>query len=149
MKTTAEKFRDTVGLAFGTFGKDENSVFNIDVIISKMKRLTTAARGFAENLAKLKNKKVPQAVIDQLVAMGPAQGNIVAKGLLASGSKLSTFLGLSKSLYGTGAQAQAVASTTSNATYEININKAVISASDIIREIRTYEKKTGRKYLVN
>jgi hypothetical protein len=148
MKTTAEKFRDTVGLAFGTFGKDENSVFNIDVIISKMKRLTTAARGFAENLAKLKNKKVPQAVIDQLVAMGPAQGNIVAQGLLASGSKLSTFLGLSKSLYGTGAQVQAVASTTSNATYEININKAVISASDIIREIRTYEKKTGRKYLV-
>lgn len=149
MKTTAEKFRDTVGLAFGTFGKDENSVFNIDVIISKMKRLVQAAKGFGENLAKLRNKKVPQAVIDQIVAMGPAQGNIVAQGLLQSGSKLSEFLGLQGSLYTTGASAQAQSNIAGNATYEININKAVITAADIIREIRTYEKKTGRKYLVN
>ena len=148
IKTTAEKFRDTVGLAFGTFGKDENSVFNIDVIISKMKRLVQAAKGFGENLAKLRNKKVSQAVLDQIIAMGPAQGNIVAQGLLQSGSKLSEFLGLQGSLYTTGASAQAQASLAGNATYEININKAVISAADIIREIRTYEKKTGRKYLV-
>jgi len=149
VKSTAEKFRDSIGLAFGTFGKDENSVFNIDVVIAKMKRVVAAAKGFGENLAKLRNKKVPQAVLDQIVAMGPAQGNIVAKGLLASGSKLGTFLGLSESLYTTGAGAQAQASLAGNATYEININKAVITAADIIREIRIYEKKTGRKYLVN
>jgi hypothetical protein len=35
-----------------------------------------------------------------------------------------------------------------NASYEININKAVISAADIIKEIRILEKKSGRKYLV-
>ena len=149
VKTTAEKFRDTVGLAFGTFGKDENSVFNVDVIIGKMKRMVAAAAGFAENIKALRGKGVTQSVIDQLIAMGPAQGNIVAKGLLASGSKLSTFLGLQESLYGTGASVAAQQAITPNATYEININKAVISASDIIREIRTYEKKTGRKYLVN
>jgi len=149
LKSTAERFRDTVGLAFGTFGKDENSVFNIDVIIEKMKRMAQAAKGFAENLAKLRNKKVPQAVLDQIVAMGPAQGNIVAQGLLQSGSKLSEFLGLQGSLYTTGASVQAQASLAGSATYEININKAVISASDIIKEIRIYEKKTGRKYLVN
>jgi hypothetical protein len=80
--------------------------------------------------------------------MGPAQGNIVAKGLLASGSKLSTFLGLSESLYTSGAGAQVQAGLAGNATYEININKAVISAADIIREVKLYEKKTGRKYLV-
>jgi hypothetical protein len=148
MKSIAEKFRDDVGLAFGTFGKDENSVFNIDIIIAKMKRVASAAKGFAQNVAKLRAKKVPQAVIDQLVAMGPAQGNIVAKGLLASGTKLSTFLGLSEQLYGVGAGVAAQQAITPNATYEININKAVISASDIIKEIRILEKKTGRKYLV-
>jgi hypothetical protein len=149
MKSIAEKFRDDVGLAFGTFGKDENSVFNIDIIIAKMKRVASAAKGFAQNVAKLRAKKVPQAVIDQLVAMGPAQGNIVAKGLLASGTKLSTFLGLSEQLYGVGAGVAAQQAITPNATYEININKAVISAADIIKEIRILEKKTGRKYLVN
>jgi hypothetical protein len=148
IKGTAEKFRDTVGLAFGTFGKDENSVFNIDLIIAKMKRIATAAKGFASNIAKLRSKNVPQSVIDQLVAMGPAQGNIVAKGLLESGSKLSTFVGLSETLYNTGVSVAGQQAITPNATYEININKAVISAADIIREIRNYEKTTKRKYLV-
>jgi hypothetical protein len=148
IKSTAEKFRDSVDLAFGTFGKDENSVFNIDVVIGKMRRVAAAAKGFAQNIAKLRSKKVPQAVIDQLVSMGPAQGNIVAKGLLASGSKLSEFLGLSKTLYNTGASVAAEQAVTPNATYEININKAVISAADIIREIQAYEKKNKKKYLV-
>ena len=148
MKSTAEKFRDTVGIAFGTFGKDENTVFNIDAVLSKMRRVMAAAKGFGANLEKLTAKKVPQFVIDQLVAMGPAQGNIVAKGLLASPTKLSEFVGYSKTLYNIGATAQAQAAVTSTASYEININKAVISAADIIREIRIYEKKMGKKYLV-
>lgn len=148
MKSTAEKFRDTIGLAFGTFGKDENSVFNIDVIIAKMKRVASAAKGFTENLKKLRDKGVKENTINELIAMGPAQGNIVAKGLLKSGSKLGTFLGLQESFYNTGAGAQAQANLAGNATYEININKAIISAADIIREVKLYEKKTGRKYLV-
>jgi len=149
VKSVAESFRDSVGLAFGTFGNDENSVFSIDVVIAKMRRVATAAKGFAENIKKLASKKVPQAVIDQLVAMGPAQGNIVAKGLLSSGTKLSTFLGLQDTLYTGGASVAVAQGMTPNASYEININKAVITASDIIKEIRIYEKKTGRKYLVN
>jgi hypothetical protein len=81
--------------------------------------------------------------------MGPAQGNIAAKALLQSPGKLSEILGLRGQIYGVGAQAQAQSAIAGNATYEININKAVISASDIIREIQALEKKTGRKYLVN
>jgi hypothetical protein len=80
--------------------------------------------------------------------MGPAQGNIVAKGLLQSG-KLSEYLGLRGSLYGTGAQVGTLANATGEATYNININKAVVSADDIIRAIRTKEKQTGRKYFAN
>ena len=149
VKSTAEKFRDAIGLAFGTRGEDENSIFNVDFLIGKMKRIAQAAKGFAENLASLRKRGADQSFINEIVAMGPAQGNIVAKSLLQSPGKLSEILGLRGEIYGTGAKAQVQASLAGNATYEININKAVISASDIIREIKILEKKTGRKYLVN
>ena len=147
IKKTAEKFRDAVGLAFGVFGEDEYSVFNPDYLIAKMKRILAASKGFAENLAKLRKKGADESLIGELTAMGPAQGNIVAGGLLSSG-KLGEILQLRKGLYGVGATAGAQQAVAGNATYEININKAVISATDIIKEIRALEKKTGRKYLV-
>jgi hypothetical protein len=147
IKKSAESFRDSVGLAFGTFGEDENSVFNVDVLIAKMKRVVAASKGFAQNLAKLRKQGADQSLIGELTAMGPAQGNIVAQGLLSSG-KLGEILKLRGSLYNTGAQVNAQQAMAGNATYEININKAVISASDIIREIKLLEKKSGRKYLV-
>jgi len=149
VKSTAEKFRDAIGLAFGTRGEDENSIFNPDFLIGKLKRVAAAAKGFAENLASLRKKGADQSFINEIISMGPAQGNIVAKGLLQSPGKLSEILGLRGDIYGVGAQAQVQSSITGNATYEININKATISASDIIREIKIFEKKTGRKYLVN
>jgi hypothetical protein len=149
MKSTAEKFRDAIGIAFGMRGEDENSIFNVDFLIGKLKRVATAAKGFAQNLASLRRRGADESFINEIVAMGPAAGNIAAKGLLQSPGKLSEILGLRGQIYGVGAQAQAQASIAGNATYEININKAVISASDIIREIQSLEKKTGRKYLVS
>jgi hypothetical protein len=149
MKSTAEKFRDAIGIAFGVRGEDENSIFNVDFLIGKLKRVANAAKGFAENLKKLRKRGADESFINEIVSMGPAQGNIVAKSLLGSPGKLSEVLGLRGQIYGVGAQAQAQASLAGNATYEININKAVINASDIIREIQILEKKTGRKYLVN
>lgn len=142
---TGVKFRDSVGLALGTFGKDENSVFNVDVIIEKLKRVVNAAKGFKENLQKLRAQGAGQDVISEIVGMGPAQGNIVAKGLLSSG-KLSQYLGLKGQLYNTGIGAGAVMNNTAEKTYSININKANVSAEDIIKAIRGYEKQTGRKY---
>ena len=144
---SAEKFGDSVGLAFGTFGKDENSVFNVDVVIDKLKRMVDAAKGFAGNLKQLVKQGAGQDVINELINMGPAQGNIVAKGLLSSG-RLSEYLGLRGSLYGTGAAGAGVMNTAGNATYNINLNKANVSATEIINAIRAYEKKTGRKYFV-
>lgn len=147
VQSTAEKFRDAVGLAFGTFGEDENSVFNVDVIIDKLKRVVAAAKGFAGNLARLRKAGADESVINEIVGMGPAQGNIVAKGLLGSG-KLSEYLKLRGSLYTTGGQAGAQQVMSGNATYEINLSGTQVKASDIIREIRILEKKTGRKYLL-
>jgi hypothetical protein len=89
-----------------------------------------------------------QFVSDQLIAMGPAAGNIAAKALLANPQKLNEVIGLSKGLYNVGASVGAQASVAGTATYEININQAVISAADIIREIKIYEKKLGKRFLV-
>ena len=147
IKRVAENFRDSLGLAFGTFGKDENSVFNVDMVIAKMKRVVEAAKGFAGNLKRLREGGADQSVIDELIAMGPAQGNIVAKGLLSSG-KLKQYLNLRGSLYDTGAQAGAQQALAGDATYNIKLEGTNVKASDIIREIRILEKKTGRKYLL-
>jgi hypothetical protein len=142
---TGKSFRDSIGLALGTFGRDENSVFNVDVVINKLKRVVDAAKGFKDNLARLTKAGAGQDVIQELIGMGPAQGNIVAKGLLQSG-RLSEYLGLRGSLFKTGQEAAMVQQSASQNTYEININKANVSAEEIIRTIRTYEKKSGRKY---
>ena len=148
IKKTAETFRDSVGLAFGTAGTDEYSVFNVDKVINKLKRMVDAAKGFAANLKKLTKAGAGQDVINELVGMGPAQGNIVAKGLLQSG-RLSEYLGLRGSLQMTGTQVGTVAADTGEKTYTINVNKANVTAADIIKEIRKFEKQTGKKYFVN
>jgi hypothetical protein len=147
IKKTAETFRETVGIAFGLFGKDEYAVFNVDYFVGKLKRMVAAAKGFAQNLAKINKIDPSGSLANELIGMGPVEGNIAAQGLLASG-QLKDIVGLRTQLYGIGAQAGAVSAVAGNATYEININKAVISAADIIKEIRMLEKKTGRKYLV-
>jgi hypothetical protein len=148
IKKTAETFRDTVGIAFGLFGKDEYAVFNVDYFVGKLQRMVAAAKGFAQNLAKINKIDPSGSLANELIGMGPVEGNIAAQGLLASG-QLKDIVGLRTQLYGVGAQAGAVSAVAGNATYEININKSVISAADIIKEIRMLEKKTGRKYLVN
>jgi hypothetical protein len=147
MKKTAEKFRDAVGIATGSFGKDEYSIFDVDFFKAKLQNMLNASKGFASNLKKILDVDPSGSINAELVAMGPAAGNIAAKALLASGD-LKEIVGMRTSLYNTGAQAGAQQAIAGNATYEININKAVISASDIIKEIRLLEKKTGRKYLV-
>ena len=148
IKKTAEKFRDSIGLAFGVVGKDEYSFFNVDKVIEKLKRVVEAAKGFKVRLQMLAKQGAGQDVINELIAMGPAQGNIVAKGLLQSG-RLSEYLGLRGSLYSTGAAVEGLAQTTEEKTYTININKANVTAADIIKEIRKFEKQTGKKYFAN
>lgn len=148
IKSSGEKFRDAVGLAFGVRGRDDASIFNADIVIEKLKRIVDAARGFKDNLKRLVRQGAGQDVVAELVAMGPAQGNIVAKGLLSSG-RLSEYLGLRGSLYQTGLDVGAIQQNTGEKSYTININKANVTAADIISEIRKFEKATNKKYFVN
>jgi len=147
MRKVAEKFRESVGIATGSFGQDEYSIFDVDFYKAKLQNMINAAKGFAGNLKRILKVDPSGSINAELIAMGPAAGNIAAKALLASGD-LKEIVGMRTSLYDTGAQAGAQQAIAGNATYEININKAVISASDIIKEIRLLEKKTGRRYLV-
>jgi hypothetical protein len=147
IQRTAERFRNAVSASFGLFGQDEYSVFNVSYFKAKLTRMVAAAKGFAANLQTILKTPGSQSLVNELIAMGPVEGNIAAKALIASGD-LKEIVGLKTSLYETGAQAGAVSAVAGNATYEININKAVISPADIIREIHIYEKKTGKKFLV-
>jgi hypothetical protein len=147
MKNTAEEFRDAVSVSFGLFGEDEYAVFNVDYFKAKLQRMVQAAKGFASNLKTILKTPGAESLVNELIGMGPVEGNIAAKALIASGD-LKEIVGLKSSLYNTGAQAGAVSAVAGNATYEININKSVVSATDIIREIKLLEKKSGRKYLV-
>ena len=147
IQRTAERFRNAVSASFGLFGQDEYSVFNVSYFKAKLTRMVAAAKGFAANLQTILKTPGSQSLVNELIAMGPVEGNIAAKALIASGD-LKEIVGLKTSLYETGAQAGAVSAVAGNATYEININKAVVSAQDIIKEIHIYEKKTGKKFLV-
>ena len=148
MKSTAEEFRDAVSVSFGLFGEDEYAVFNVDYFKAKLQRMVQAAKGFASNLKTILKTPGAESLVNELIGMGPVEGNIAAKALIASGD-LKEIVGLKSSLYNTGAQAGAVSAVAGNATYEININKSVVSATDIIKEIKLLEKKSGRKYLVS
>lgn len=144
LNKTGDAFRKTIGLALGVAGQDEFSVFNMDKVMAKAKRMVDAAKGFATNIKKLVKAGAGVDVINELIAMGPAQGNIVAKGLLGSG-QLSEYLGLRQSLYQTGV---AVNNVPAPASYTFNI-KSDMSAQDIVTLIQQYEKKTKKKYFVN
>jgi hypothetical protein len=148
IKKVAENFRDSIGLAFGVTGEDEDTMFDVDKVISKMKRIVDAARGFKVRLNLLAKQGAGQDVINELIGMGPAQGNIVAQGLLRSG-RLSEYLGLRGSLFQTGQSVGSVAESVGDSNYTININKANVTAADIIKEIRKFEKQTGKKYFAN
>jgi hypothetical protein len=71
IKETAEKFRDSVGLAFGVFGKDENSVFNVDVVINKMKHYNKLDEAFADKLvawADIIRKTFQEGGVDEIIS---------------------------------------------------------------------------------
>lgn len=145
LNATGENFRSAIGVSLGLFGKDEFSVFSIDALIAKAQRMVDASKGFAQNLAKLAAQGMGTDVRNELIAMGPAAGNIAAKGLLQSG-RLSEYLGLRGQLYATGTSVSNVA--TVDKTYKIEVKEQSMTAQAIIDAIKAFEKKTGRKYFV-
>ena len=163
-------FRDAVSIESavsergdGTFG------FNTGFLFRSMQRLINNSKDFAENIKKLRAGGADNALLQQLIDMGPGAGATAARGLLQQGNLAEllnlrgqlggigravgeagnvAMTGLTSSQFGSANRALQGMVNSNNNTYNINLNKSNMSPAEIIAEIRRYEKTTGRKVLV-
>jgi len=137
-------------------------------VMKRMRNLIAGAKDFAANIKKLKKGGADNALIQELVDMGPGAGAAAAKELLTSGN-LKEFMNLRTQLGKIGTQVGEAANVaitgntsaqwsqanravqgmvnSNNNTYNINLNNANLSGADIIASIRRYERQTGRKVI--
>ena len=148
IKDAAQKIRDAgeqfkKAISFGDFIDDKSGVFDSTKFMDKFRKLVDAAKQLPSKLKALRKAGASPEVLQQVIAMGPEQGLAVANGFLSNAGSVSEYSkGLNTlSMLGQKSAAQA---QTSN-TYEINVNKANMSAEDIIAVIQKYERKTGKK----
>jgi hypothetical protein len=171
VKKAKAAFRDTVSIedavtetAGGSFRARSAPM------LRKMRKLIEGAKNFAKNITELKKKGADNALIQQLVDMGPGAGAAAAAELLSSGN-LGEYMNLRTQLATIGTQVGEAANVaitglssagwasantaaqgmvnSNNNTYNINLNKANLTSADIIGYIRSYERSTGRKVLVS
>lgn len=149
---------------------DGSTVFRTNKVIQRMKRLLENAKNFAADIKALKKKGADNSLIQELISAGPNAGATTARELL-TGGQFGEFMSLRKQLGTLGAavgEAGNVAISgmssaawrsantamqsmvnSNNNTYQINLNKSNMSAADIIKEIKAYEKKSGKRVLVS
>jgi len=170
VKKAKAAFRDTVSIEDAVTETDSGSFRARSApMLRKMRKLIEGAKNFAKNITELKKKGADNALIQQLVDMGPGAGAAAAAELLSSGN-LNEYMNLRTQLATIGSQvgeaanvaitglsssgwasantaAQSMVNSNNN-TYNINLNKANLTPNDIIGYIRNYEKTTGKKVLV-
>jgi hypothetical protein len=145
MQEYAKRFRDSVDLAFGL--NDKGNRFSAEKFVRELNRAVLAAEKLPNLLAQIRATKATgsTALANELAAMNPLQGSVIAEGLLSSGrlqeigtlrNRLSV-AGMQTGLAGGGSTA-----------YTINVNKANMSASEIIAAIKAYERSTGKRVLL-
>lgn len=144
VKDWGREYRESVDLAFG-FNETGNR-FSAERLLRQMRKVYDYAKKLPNLLNKLKSGGATLETVDRIAALGPEQGYLVAQGLLGSG-KLSEFNTLTAGLGKAGMQAGAA--TGAARGYTININKANMTAEEIIAAIKAYERKSGRKLLFN
>lgn len=172
VKDASSNFRDSVQLSFGIITNGAFAIFDVNRVIRQMQKIKEAAKTFVEDIKSLQAGGADQGLIDQLLGMDPISGSVAARGLLASG-RLQEFLDLRKELAGIGGAAGEAANVgiygTSTANlnttlgklnklleggvsnvYNINVSNAQnMSAQDIVKAIKAYEKTTGKKVFSN
>jgi hypothetical protein len=138
---SGKQFKDS--LNFGEFLDKDTNVFDAKKFQEKFRGIVAAAKQLPSKLKALRKAGASPEVLQQVLAMGPEQGLAVANGFLANKGSAEEY---SKSLNVLSmlGQKSAAQAGTSN-TYSINVNKANMSAEDIIAVIQKYERKTGKK----
>jgi hypothetical protein len=145
MQEYGKSFRDSVDLAFGL--NETGTRFSTERFIRQLNRAVEAAKKMPALIKQIRESKVAgsTALANELAAMNPLQGAVIAEGLLSSG-KLAEIGSLRNQL--TVAGMQTALAGAGSASYTININKANMTATEIIAAIQKYERSTGRKVLL-
>lgn len=134
----------------------------------EMRKLIANSKDMAKNIIKLKARGADNQLIQQIIDMGPGPGATAARELLQGGQieemmKLRTQLGsigaavgeagnvaitgMSSTGWGSANTAMQQMVNSNNNTYNINLNRSNMSASDIIASLKRYERESGRKVL--
>jgi len=145
IKESGQQFRDSVDLAFGL--NDSGTRFSTERFIRQLTRAVEAAKKLPALLAKIRAGKTTGStdIVNQLAGMDPMQAAAIAEGLLSSG-RLQEVGSLRNQLSLAGMQTALAGGGSS--TYNININKANISPTEIVNLIKSYERSTGKKVLL-
>ena len=138
----AQEYRDAIDFSLGL--NESGTRFRADRVIREMKRVLDFAKKLPDKLKALSKGGATTDTLNRIAALGPVQAYAVASGLLESG-QLGTFNRLTSQL---GQYGQKVG-LAANAAYTININKANMTATEIVNAIKSYERSTGRKLLLN
>lgn len=140
------KFRDAIDLSAGL--NETQDKFDISKVMPGVQKMVAAAKRLPALLNRLRAGGADQGLLTQIMNMGPVAGAATASGLLSSG-QLGAFVKARNQLSTFGQQAGLAAGTVGATTYAININKANMTAEEIIAAIQAYEKKTGKKVALN
>lgn len=145
MQQYAKSFRESVDLAFGL--NENETRFSAEKFIRQLRRVTEAAKKLPALLQKIRDTKATgsTALVNELSTMNPLQAATIAEGLLSSG-KLNEIGSLRNQLSTAGMQTALVGAGAK--TYNINVNKANMSAAEIIAAIKAFERSTGKKVLL-
>lgn len=139
----AKQYREAIDLSMGL--NENGTRFRADRVIREMQRVLDFAKKLPAKLKALAKGGASKDTLASIAALGPTQGFAVASGLLESG-QLGTFNRLSSQL---GQAGQRVGTQAATGSYTININKANMTAAEIVTAIKSYERKSGRKLLLN
>ena len=144
VKAAGAKFRDALNLSSNL--NETGDVFNVESALAKVRKVVDAAKKLPALLQRLRAKGASPAMLTDIFDLGPVGGVATASALL-QGNNLTEFISAEKTLTESGMKAGAIAgaNTANNNTYAININKANMTAEEIIAAIQKYERKTGKK----
>lgn len=131
-------FKDALNLSFGL--SENGDFFSVEPFLAQTRKIVQAAKELPAKLKALRKAGATEEVIQNIVAQGPLAGNAIATGFLQQGG-VKEYAASLATLNTAGQQA----TVQGNANYSININKANMTAEEIIRVIQQYEKKTGRQ----
>jgi hypothetical protein len=166
---TVKKFRDSVDTAFGLVQRGSGIIFRADRYIRELKRMQAATADFNTNLQKLRDMggKAANPLLEQILSKSPEEAAAIMRSFTASPDLFAEAIKTTGQMAATGGLVgQQVNAMSGNQTQAEMLNemkllrkdlatgkntynvKATMSALEIVNQIKSWEKSTGRKVLV-